>query len=142
MESLLADLVVLVHLGIVLFMLAGILVVPVGGLLRWRWVRRPVWRLVHLAIMAYIVFNAARDELCFLTHWERDLRAAAGQDWRTEGSYVGRLLHDILFVDVEQHVLHRIYFVVGALVAISWIFVRPRFRRRAEVRGADAQSPP
>ena len=128
MHAFLADLVAGVHLAIVLFMIFGLALVIVGGLLRWRWVHNGWFRLVHLGIMGYIVFNAARGELCFLTHWESDLRAAAGQN-EEEISFVGRLLRGILYVDVPQDTLHKYYFAFGLLVLLSTLFVRPRFRR-------------
>ena len=127
-HALLADLVTALHLVIVAFMLALIVAVPVGGALGWRWIRNVPLRLIHLAIMGYIVFNAARGELCFLTHWEMDLRAAAGQEARGDYSFVGRLLHDLLFVDVELVVLHWIYAGVGLLVLAGIVLVPPRRR--------------
>ena len=130
-HALLADAVTAVHLGIVVFMLVLIVAVPVGGALGWRWVRNLPLRLTHLAIMAYIVFNAARGELCFLTHWEWDLRAAAEQQTTTDYSFIGRLLHELLFVDdVDQVVLHWIYAGVGLFVLAGIILVPPR--RRAQ----------
>ena len=65
-------------------MLGGMLVVPLGGVLGWSWVRNLPFRLTHLGIMGYIVFNAIRGELCFLTYWEMDLRQAAGQEAREQ----------------------------------------------------------
>jgi hypothetical protein len=130
-DAFLADLVTAVHLTIVIFMIFGMLVVPVGGLLRWRWVRNMPFRLIHLAIMGYIVFNAIRGELCFLTYWELDLRQAAGQVTQEDWSFVGRILHDILFVDVDQAVLHWIYAGLGALVVGGMVFVPPRRKRTA-----------
>lgn len=132
MSALLADLVAGIHLAIVLFMVGGILLVLVGWPLRWRWIRNPWFRLTHLLIMTYIVINAARGELCFLTHWERDLRVEAGQvtGYRVDEqqiSFVGRLLRRALYVeDVPQDTLHLVYFIVGGLVLVATLFVRPR----------------
>jgi len=127
-HALFADIVTAVHLAVVLFMLGGMLLVPVGGVLGWSWVRSLPLRLTHLGIMGYIVFNAIRGELCFLTYWEMDLRQAAGQATREQWSFVGRLLHDILFVEVDQDLLHRIYIGLGVLVLGGLLLVPPRRR--------------
>lgn len=131
MDAFLADLLALIHLAIVVFMIAGLALILIGWPLRWRWIRNPWFRLTHLGIMAYIVFNAARGELCFLTHWEQDLRDRAGQATDEQISFMGRLLRDMLYVETPQKTLHAIYFVFGALVVISVVCVPPRLRRSA-----------
>lgn len=129
MDAFLADVLAAAHLAIVVFMIAGLALVLIGWPLRWRWIRNPWFRGAHLAIMAYIAFNAARGELCFLTHWEHDLRERAGQLDEPQISFLGRLLRDLLYVETPQATLDRIYLGFGALVVASLVFVRPRFRR-------------
>ena len=75
--------------------------------------------------MAYIVQNAIRGELCFLTHWESALRGQAGETVE-EASFVGRMLHSILFVQVDQDLLHQIYVGFGAFVLALTFLVRPK----------------
>lgn len=145
MSSLLADLVVALHLAIVIYVIAGVVLVPIGWLLGWAWIRSLRFRLSHLAIMGYIVFNAVRGGTCILTRWETSLRLAAAQASTLPGqpgpspmddeniSFVARLLHDLLFVEVPQPVLDKVYIGVGVLVLISLIVAPPRLRaRRAE----------
>jgi len=127
MDAFLSDVIATIHLAVVAFMVLGILLVLIGWPLGWRWIRNPWFRLGHLAITGCIALNAVRGELCFLTLWERSLRARAGPKDR---SFVGGLLHDILFVDVPQKELDRYYLAFGALVLLSIVCVRPRFRRR------------
>ena len=121
-----ADLIVTVHFVVVVFALGGAIAIVIGGIRRWEWVRRPVYRLVHLGVVAAV---ALQQELCFLTDWEIDLRARAGKGIE-EASFVGRLLHDWLFIDVELATLQRIYLAFGALVLVGVFAVRPRFRRQ------------
>ena len=140
MNAFLADLVVIIHFAIVLFMVVGLLLILLGGLRRWRWVRNPWFRLSHLGIMAYIAFNARRGELCFLTLWERDLRREAGQRFEEEMSFIGQLFREALYVDVPQRDLDKIYMVFAAVVMVSMLAIRPRFRR-APVPPALGDSP-
>ena len=132
MDAFLADVIVVIHLIVVLFMIGGLLMVLIGGPLRWEWVRSPWWRIAHLGIMGYIAFNAIRGELCFLTIWEADLRQRAGQYDREQISFIGRVFRDALYVEVPQRTLDKIYLVFGSAVLASILFVRPRFRRRTD----------
>ena len=129
--ALLADAIVVVHAAIVLFVILGLVLVLLGGFLRWRWVRNPWFRVAHLAVIVFVaVQGAGFDVLCPLTTWEQDLRERAGQQGY-EGSFVGRLCHDVLFVDVPLSVLNWSYVAFAALVLATFYFVRPRWRREA-----------
>lgn len=125
--ALLADTIVVVHLGIVVFVVVGELLVLLGGALRWSWVRGMVFRSVHLAVVLFVALEGAFGVLCPLTRWEHDLRVRAGQTARN-GSFVGRLAHDLLFVDVPLPVLNACYVAFGVLVLASLVLVRPRRR--------------
>ena len=94
MPSFLADILVAAHLAIVLFVVGTPFLVFLGWPLGWRWIRKPWLRYSHLAIMGYIVMNAIRGELCFLTNWETALRERAGETVE-DASFVGRMLHSI-----------------------------------------------
>ena len=119
---LLADLVVALHFAVVAFVLGGAIMILIGGLRGWKWVRGPVFRLIHFCVVLVV---ALQQELCFLTVWELDLRERAGKGIE-EASFIARILHDWLFVDVELVVLQRIYIAFGALVLLGLFAVRPR----------------
>ena len=128
MAALLADLILAVHFAFVAFMLFGLLTIPLGGLLGWRWVREPWWRWAHLLGMGIVALQALLQEPCFLTVWEADLRASTGA-WADERSFVVRLMNDLLFIDVtqaDQRLLWGIYVVLFVLVLVSLALVRPR----------------
>ncbi|MDF1798543.1 MAG: DUF2784 domain-containing protein [Planctomycetota bacterium] len=125
MYALLADLLVGLHLAVVVLVVAIPILAIAGRLRAWSWTRNPWLRFGHLAVIAYIVVNAAQGELCFLTLWEGDLRQAAGQT-ADEVSFIGGLLHDILFLDVPQATLDRYYLGFGVVVLLVTIFAPPR----------------
>lgn len=131
MSAFLADLLAALHLAVVLFMIGGLALILIGWPLRWRWIRNPWFRFAHLGIMAYIAYSAARGELCFLTHWEHDLRTEAGQTSDAQISFVGRLLRDVLYVETPKQTLDLFYYGFGALVLIALVFAPPRLRKRA-----------
>jgi hypothetical protein len=125
----LADALVVVHLAIVLFVIAGAAAVLVGWICRWQWVRNPWFRLAHLALVVFVAAQAACGQLCPLTVWEHDLRVKAGQPYEG-GSFIGRLAHDVLFVDVPQATLDIVYIVFAVVMVVLLVGCRPRLRRR------------
>jgi len=125
----LADLIVVVHLAIVLFVISGWLVILVGGPMNWSWIGNGWFRAVHLGTIVFVAIQGALGRLCFLTIWEANLRQEAGQGWDSR-SFVARLAQDILYVDVDQQVLTQLYVLVALLIAICYIAFPPRWTIR------------
>ena len=75
----LADAVLVVHVGVVAFVLLGEVLFLVGGRRGWRWVRNFALRIVHLLLMLFVAAQAWLSALCPLTLWEQALRERAGQ---------------------------------------------------------------
>lgn len=128
-STLLADLVVLCHLAYVLFVILAIPLILLGGLRNWDWVRNPWFRLIHLGMMAVVVVESLLSITCPLTTLEDYLRRRGGQS-APEGSFVGRLAHDLLFIDLPQDYFAPIYCGVGALIASTFLFVPIRSQRK------------
>jgi hypothetical protein len=74
----LADAVLALHVGIILFNVFGLVVIPLGGWLGWRFVRVAWWRLLHLGAMAVVAMQALVGQACFLTLWQ-DALVGMGQ---------------------------------------------------------------
>lgn len=75
--QLLADAVLALHFGVVVFVVGGLLAVLVGNGLGWRWVNRRRWRLMHLVAVVVVAAQAWLGVLCPLTTLESWLRAQA-----------------------------------------------------------------
>ena len=138
--GLLADVIVAIHFAIVFFVVVGEAMVLVGGPLGWRWVRSLAFRLGHLGTTLFVAVEGAFNVFCPLTTWEHDLRERAGETVE-EASFVGRLLHEALFVEVPQDVLNKSYVVFGALVVLSWLLFPPRRRRSERNDAASSRDP-
>ncbi len=121
-----ADVIVCLHFGYIAVILGGMLLILTGWAAGWNFVRNFWFRVVHLAMILIVVVEALLGVVCPLTVWEYDLRVAAGQDV-SEGTFIGRLLHDLIFVDVSQGVLSVWYCLFGLAVLASWWFVPPRW---------------
>jgi hypothetical protein len=127
--GLLADLIVAVHVAYVSFVILGLLLTLVGGWRGWCWVRNPWFRLLHLFAIVIVAAEAVYGVDCPLTVWEHDLRVAAGQE-ATGESFVGRLLHGMIFYDLPPAVFTAFYVAFAALVAGSLWLVPLRWKSR------------
>lgn len=127
---LLADLVVAVHVAYVSYVVFGQLLIWLGLALRWQLVRNPWFRWTHLILILIVGGEALLDIECPLTRWERSLRTLAGQQVSGE-SFVGRLLHNLIFVSWPPWVLNSLH--VGFALVVLGTFVLAPPRRQADV---------
>jgi len=128
MHALLADALLVLHVGIVLFVVGGQLLVLIGGPLGWRWVRQRIFRFTHLALMGFIVAQTWLGQLCPLTVWEQNLRRAAGQDAYSE-SFIEHWLSRLIFFEAPWWVFVIAYTGFFILVLASWWRWPPRRSR-------------
>ena len=136
----LADAVLIVHVLIVLFVVSGLILTLVGGWRHWDWVRKPGFRLAHLATIGVSVAQAWGGVACQLTTWEDALRVAAG-DAVYGTDFIAFWLRALLFYEAPPRAFTVAYTVFGALVALTWWFYPPRHRPRGIARaGAGPES--
>ena len=121
----LADAIAVVHFVIVVFVGGGMAAILAGIVLHWTWIRNFWFCAVHLMMIAAVVAESLCGIICPLTNWEDRLREAGGAPSEPE-SFIGRLIHSLLFVDVSPSVLGVCYVVFGLLVLLVFIL-----RRRA-----------
>lgn len=116
---LLADAVVVFHLAVVLFVIAG------ASLLLWRrWI---AW--VHLPVVAWVIFAECFQYLCPLTYLENWLRAQGGAE-AYRGDFVAHYLMPVLYpagLTSQMQVLFGllVFAINAALYALAFL------RRRA-----------
>ena len=72
-DSRIAAAIFVIHLGIIGFNVAGLIVIPVGAWLGWRIVRIAWLRLLHLAMLLIVTAQALAGRACILTIWQNDL---------------------------------------------------------------------
>ena len=124
--SAIADLIVAIHLGYVTFVVLGLVVILLGGALRWHFVKNFWFRVIHLAMILIVVFEALFGIMCPLTDWEHELRVAAGQQNAGDVSFVARLIHKLIFFEFPQIVFTVGYCLFALAVLVSWWLVPPR----------------
>ena len=120
-----ADALLLLHVLIVVFVVAGLVVIYTGKTLAWLWVRNPWFRLLHVAAIGIVALQSWVGIICPLTTWEMSLRNKAG-DTVYSGSFISHWLESLLYYQAPAWVFMVVYTAFGALVMASWFFVRPR----------------
>lgn len=127
-SALLADLILLMHAGIVAFVVLGQILFVAGGLLGWAWVRSSRTRLAHLALIGFVLVQSWMGAICPLTLWEQALRQQAGQAGYAE-SFIEHWLSRLIFFNAPAWVFVLLYTLFGVLVLLTWWWIPPRWTR-------------
>lgn len=119
--SSLADAVMLVHFGFLVF-------VALGGFLAWRY--RAALPL-HVAAIGWAALSVFVGVACPLTALENRLRALAGRSPLEPGGFIETYLTGVIY---PQNHLVTVQVLVGILIAASWLGLVHRARRTAAVQ--------
>ena len=131
-----ADAILALHTSLVLFVIIGLVLILLGGVLGWPWIRNPWFRLGHLVAIGIVVAQAWLGIICPLTTLEMALRARAG-DAVYSGSFIAHWMGRFLYYEAPLWVFAVCYTAFGLLVVASWILFRPRpLLRRGRARDA------
>ena len=123
--TLAADVVLLLHILVVLFIVLGLVLIFVGHVLVWHWVLNPWFRLLHLLAICVVVLLSWLSFMCPLTSIEMALRSRAG-DFTYSGSFISHWLETVLYYQAPPWVFVICYTIFGVIVVASWFLVRPR----------------
>jgi hypothetical protein len=116
----LADAIVVIHLLIVLFILAGPPLIYLGAALRWKWVKNWRWRLLHLGAILFVAAESLLGITCPLTVWEDMLRGR-----ESAGGFIEGWVDRLIFYDAPTWVFTVAYAAFATLVLVTWFIVPP-----------------
>jgi hypothetical protein len=120
MNTALAQAILGVHLAVIAFNVLGLVAIPLGAALRWRWVRVRGWRALHLVSWAVVALQAALGRACFLTIWQDELTGAQAQP-----PLIERTVERLVYWPLPIWVFGALYLVLFALVVGFWWLVPP-----------------
>lgn len=123
----LADAIVVLHMGIALFILLGLVAVLVGKFRGWSWVRNFWFRAVHIGAILFVVGESWLGITCPLTTWEQTLREKAGET-AYRGDFIAHWVHELLFFEFQPWVFTLVYSLFGLAVVLAMVFVPPRIK--------------
>ena len=123
MTAAVGQLVLAIHLMVIAFNVAGLIAIPLGAALGWRWVRIRWLRLLHLALLAVVASQAVLGRACFLTDWQDALTGGGDRD-----PLIMRWVNSVIYWPLPMWAFSVGYVVVFAYVAALWWWVRPQAR--------------
>ena len=118
----LADVVLVLHALVALFIVGGFAAIWLGAALGWAWVRARRFRFWHLAAIGIVALLAALDVPCPLTVLEDWLRTGNVGPQGCIELWVGRLL----FYALPTWVFTLAYVLFALAVRLTWRYVPPR----------------
>ncbi len=125
-----ADAVVAVHVAYVAYVVLGQAAVIVAAPFRWQWARNPWFRFSHLTAIAIVGYEEIRGLRCPLTVWEEQFRGLAGQTYNVSETFMGRLMHDLLFIDGKPDIFFTtVHLAMLVLVVQALVMYPPRWFR-------------
>lgn len=119
----LADALLVVHFLIAAFIVGGLILVWIGALAGWGWVRNRRFRFLHLAAIAFVAAEALLGQACPLTLWEDALRGGARPE-----SFVGRWVARLLYYEAPEWLFTLLYALWAGATLVTLRLVPPRKR--------------
>lgn len=127
--QLLADAVLALHVGVVVFVVGGLVLVLIGNGAGWQWVNTLWFRLAHLGAIVVVVAEAWFGVVCPLTTLEMWLRGRARGGATYAGSFVEHWLQRLLYYDAPGWVFTLGYTLFALAVVATWWRFPPRRSR-------------
>jgi hypothetical protein len=122
--TLAADILLVIHLLFVVFVVIGLLLIFIGKVRKWKWVHSAWFRTIHLVSIGIVVVQSWLGLICPLTIWEMGLREHAGGAVYA-GSFISHWLSTLLYYQAPEWFFTIVYTAFGAIVVLSWVWVRP-----------------
>jgi len=127
---LLADIIAFIHLGYVIYVILGFILIVLGIILRWKWIRSLSFRITHLLAIVGVACEALLGINCPLTVLEFKLRYAPCLSGK-KVSFIGNIIDSILFYNAPGWLFTIIYTAFAIVVVITFIIAPPTRRGRS-----------
>ena len=127
----LADLIAAIHLGYVIFVILGFILIILGIILKWKWIRNLWFRIMHLAAIVGVAFEALLGVNCPLTVLEFKLRYAPNLS-EEKVSFIGTIIDSLLFYNAPGWLFTIIYSSFAVVVVITFIMAPPTRKGRLD----------
>lgn len=121
---LLADTIAIIHLGYVIFVILGFILIVLGIIFKWKWIRNLWFRLTHLIAIVGVAFEALMGINCPLTVLEFRFRYATYPSDK-KASFIGNIIDSILFYNAPMWLFTLIYTAFAIIVLITFIIAPP-----------------
>jgi len=123
-DLLLADIIAIIHLGYVIYVILGFVLIVVGIICRWKWIRNLAFRITHLLAIVGVACEALLGVNCPLTVLEFKLRYASNFS-EEKVSFIGTIIDSLLYYNAPMWLFTIIYAAFALLVIITFIIAPP-----------------
>jgi len=113
MISLIADIVLVIHICVVIFMISGVVLIPIGYKFDWGWIANTQLRIFHTGMMVFITLETLLGITCPLTSIENSLRGIYQSK-----SFIEYWIKQIIYWDVPVH-----FFIILYCMFLGWTFL-------------------
>lgn len=125
MRAMMAWTVLGVHVALIAFNVAGLVLIPLGAWRHWRWIRGFWWRLAHLLILAAVAVQALAGRVCFLTLWQSRLTGNGNPQ-----PLIAGWIDKVIYWPLPLWFFTVLYIAVWLYVVFLWWRFPPRLPRR------------
>jgi hypothetical protein len=123
--GLLADFVVFLHVAYIGYVVLGQAAIIVAAPFKWQWARNPWFRFTHLLAIGVVAYEAIYQIRCPLTVWEEKLRALAGQSFNSSDTFMGRMLHDLMFIEGQPEIFFTTMYIATLVLVVQGLIMYP-----------------
>lgn len=120
-----ADVIIGFHVCYISYVIGGQLLIIVAAPMKWEWARNPWFRFTHLGAIGIVAYEALCHLRCPLTVWEEQLRELAGQTFHGSETFMGRILHNVLFINNMPEVFFTTIYVAAFILVIQGLVMYP-----------------
>lgn len=103
--------------------MGGLVLVWIGAGRKWRWIRNPWFRYLHVAAIAFVAAEALLGIVCPLTVWEDVLRGGGRPE-----SFVARWVHRLLYYRAPEWLFTTAYVGWALATLVTLRLVPPAAR--------------
>lgn len=119
MREFLADAILILHFLYIAGLVIPVPLIALGYPLGWHWVRRLLWRRLHLAAVLFLILQTVVGFACPLTDWEVELRLSSGQP-AYEESFVEYWVGRWIFFEWDEKYFAVIYLIFS--LTVVWLY--------------------
>ena len=112
-----ADIVLVFHFAIVIFITFGFFLIPIGYKSNWLWVKNLKLRICHCAMMVFVTLEAFLGITCPLTSLENSLRGI-----NETTSFISYWINQIIYWDLPSQ-----FFIILYCAVLIWTFLLWKF---------------
>ena len=120
-----ADLVLILHFSIVIFITLGFFLVPIGCKFNWLWVKNLKLRVCHCGMISFVTIESLLGITCPLTSFEKSLRKT-----NETTSFIPYWINQIIYWDLPSEFFIILYCLVLAWTFLMWRLFPPIIKNR------------